>query len=152
MAKEYVVRLSADERTVLTDLVSAGKAAARAQTHARILLKADQGADGPGRIDAEVVAALDVSVRTVERVREAWVTEGLEAALHPEPARAHRPRRLDGEQEAHLIAPACSAPPTGKVRWTMRLLAARLVELQIVDRIAPETVRTTLNKTDSSPG
>ncbi len=152
MAKKYVVRLSADERTVLTELISAGNAAARAQTHARILLKADQGTDGPAWIDAEIVAALDVSVRTVERVREAWVTEGLEPALYPKPARAHRRRRLDGEQEAHLIALACSAPPTGKARWTMRLLAARLVELEIVDGIAPETVRTTLNKTNSNPG
>jgi transposase len=152
MAKKYVVRLSAADRTLLTDLISAGKAAARAQTHARILLKADQGPDGPAWIDAEIVAALDVSLRTVERVREAWVTEGGEAALYPRPARAHRPRRLDGEQEAHLVALACSAPPVGKKRWTLRLLADRLVELAIVDGIAPETVRTTLKKTNSSPG
>lgn len=152
MAKKYVVRLSADERTLLTDLISAGRAAARAQAHARVLLKADQGPDGPAWIDAEIVAALDVSLRTVERVREAWVTQGLEPALYPRPARAHRPRRLDGAQEAHLIALACSAPPTGKRRWTMRLLANRLVELGIVDGIAPETVRTTLKKTTSSPG
>lgn len=152
MAKKYVVRLSAEERTVLTELVTAGKAAARAQTHARILLKADQGPDGPAWIDAEIVAALDIGERTVERVREAWVMEGLEAALYPQPARAHRPRRLDGEQEAHLVALACSAPPTGKKRWTLRLLANRLVELAIVDGIAPETVRQTLKKTNSSPG
>jgi transposase len=152
MAKKYVVRLSPDERTLLTDLISAGKAAARAQTHARILLKADQGADGPAWMDADIATALDVGLRTVERVREAWVTEGLEAALYPKPARAHRPRRLDGEQEAHLIALACSAPPAGKKRWTLRLLADRLVELDIVDGIAPETVRTTLKKTNSSPG
>ncbi len=152
MAKKYVVRLSADERTVLTDLISAGKAAARAQTHARILLKADQGEGGPAWIDADIVAALDVGVRTVERVREAWVTEGLEPALYPRPARAHRPRKLDGEQEAHLIALACGEPPAGKRRWTLRLLADRLVELEIVDAIAPETVRQTLKKTSSSPG
>ena len=152
MAKKYVVRLSADERTLLTDLISAGRAGARAQAHARVLLKADQGPDGPAWIDAEIVAALDVSLRTVERVREAWVTQGLEPALYPRPARAHRPRRLDGAQEAHLIALACSAPPTGKRRWTMRLLANRLVELGIVDGIAPETVRTALKKTTSSPG
>ena len=152
MAKKYVVRLSPDERAVLSDLISAGKAAARAQTHARILLKADQGSDGPAWIDADIVAALDTSPRTVERVREAWVTQGLEPALYPKPARAHRPRRLDGEQEAHLIALACSAPPAGKKRWTLRLLAKRLVELEIVDGIAPDTVRTTLKKTTSSPG
>src|SRR5215218_6864595 len=142
MAKKDIVRLSPDERTVLTDLISAGKAAARAQTHARILLKADQGPDGPGWLDADIVAALDVSLRTVERVREAWVMEGLEPALYPKPARAHRPRRLDGEQEAHLIALACSAPPAGKKRWTLRLLAARMVELEIVpDGLSHETVR-----------
>jgi transposase len=152
MAKKYVVRLSADERTLLTELISAGKAAARAQTHARILLKADQGDDGPAWRDADIVAALDTSLRTVERVREAWVTEGLEPALYPKPARAHRPRRLDGAQEAHLIALACSAPPAGRTRWTIRLLAAQLVELEIVDHLAPETVRTTLKKTNSSPG
>jgi transposase len=152
MAKKYVVRLSPDERTMLTDLISAGKAAARAQTHARILLKADQGPDGPGWIDAEIVAALDVGERTVERVREAWVLEGLEAALYPRPARAHRPRRLDGEQEAHLVALACSAPPAGKKRWTLRLLANQLVALEIVDGIAPETVRQTLKKTNSNRG
>ncbi len=152
MAKKYNVRLSPDERAVLTDLISAGKAAARAQTHARILLKADQGADGPGWRDAAIVAALDVSLRTVERVRETWVTDGLEPALYPRPARAHRPRRLDGEQEAHLFALACSEPPAGKARWTLRLLAARLVELEIVDGIAPETVRTTLKKTNSNSG
>jgi transposase len=152
MVKKYLVRLSADERTVLTDLISAGKAAARAQTHARILLKADQGPDGPAWRDAEIVAALDVSLRTVERVRETWVLEGLEPALYPRPARAHRPHKLDGEQEAHLVALACSDPPAGQKRWTLRLLANQLVELAIVDGIAPETVRQTLKKTNSSPG
>jgi transposase len=152
MAKKYVVRLSADERTLLTDLITAGKAAARAQAHARILLKADQGADGPAWIDVDIAAAFEVGERTVERVREAWVLEGLEAALSPRPARAHRPRKLDGEQEAHLIALACSAPPAGKKRWTLRLLANRLVALEIVDSIAPETVRTMLKKTNSSRG
>ncbi len=100
----------------------------------------------------QIAAALDVSVRTIERVREAWVTAGLEAALYPKPARAHRPRKLDGAQEAQLVALACSAPPTGQKRWTMRLLANRLVELEVVDRIAPETVRQTLKKTSSSRG
>ena len=152
MAKKYVVRLSAADRTLLTDLITAGKAAARAQTHARILLNADQGPDGPAWIDAEIVAALDVGERTVERVREAWVTRGVEAASYPRPARAYHPRRLDGDQEAHLVTLACSAPPVGKTRWTLRLLRKRLVELKIVDGIAPETVRQALKKTNSSPG
>jgi transposase len=148
MAKKYHVRLSPDERPLVTELITAGKAAARAQTHARILLKADEGPDGPAWSDEQIAVALDVSVRTIERVRETWVTDGLEAALYPKPARAHRPRKLDGEQEAHLIALACSAPPTGKKRWTLRLLANRLVDLEIVDAIAPETVRQTLKKTN----
>lgn len=152
MLKKYCVRLSAAERTQLTKLISAGKAAARALSHARILLKADQGPDGPAWIDADIVTALEVSVRTIERVREAWVTEGLEAALYPRPARAHRPRRLDGEQAAQLFTLACSSPPDGKARWTMRLLANRLVELAVVDGIAPETVRQTLKKTHSNLG
>lgn len=152
MLKKYVVRLSSDERAALTKLISVGNAAARVQSHARILLKADQGPEGPGVIDAEIVAALQVSPRTVERVREALVTEGLQEALYRRPARGHRPRRLDGEQEAHLIALACSPPPDGRTHWTMRLLADGLVELQVVDAISPETVRQTLKKTKSSPG
>ena len=152
MAKKYRVRLSADERAFLTDFIAAGKAAARARAHARVLLRADEGADGPAWSDERIAAALDVSVRTIERVREAWVTEGLEAALYPRPARGHRPRKLDGAQEAHLVALACSAPPAGRTRWTLRLLASRLVELAVVDHIAPETVRQTLKKTSSSPG
>ena len=152
MAKKYHVRLAAAERAFLTDFIAAGTAAARAQAHARVLLKADEGGDGPAWSDEQIAAALDVSVRTIERVRETWVIEGLEAALYPRPARAHRPRKLDGAQEAHLIALACSAPPEGQKRWTMRLLANRLVELAVVDHIAPETVRQTLKKTNSSPG
>lgn len=152
MLKKYHVRLSADERTLLTDLISAGTAAARVQTHARILLKADAGPDGPAWIDTDIATALEVGVRTVERVRERWVLDGTEAALRPKPTTAPRRRKLDGEQEAHLIALACSAPPTGKKRWSMRLLAKELVRLEIVDGIAPETVRTMLKKTSSSPG
>ncbi len=152
MLKKYHVRLSADERALLTDLVTAGKAAARTQTHARILLKADAGPDGPAWTDAGIATALEVGVRTIERVRERWVLEGTEAALHPKPVAVPRRRKLDGEQEAHLIALACSAPPAGKKRWSLRLLADRLVELEIVDGIAPETVRAMLKKTNSSPG
>jgi len=152
MLKKYHVRLAAGERTGLTDLISAGRAAARAQTHARILLKADAGPGGPAWTDAAIAEALEVGVRTVERVRDAWVNEGLAAALYPKPARGRRPRRLDGAQEARLVALACSAPPQGQTRWTLRLLAERLVELAVVAGIAPETVRQTLKKTRSSPG
>ncbi len=152
MAKQYGVRVSADERTLLTDLITAGKAAARAPTQARILLKADQGPDGPAGIAAEIVAARDVGERTGERVRETWGTAGLAAAWSPRPARAHRPRRLDGAQAAHLVALAGREPPTGKQRWPLRRLANQLVALEIVDGIAPETVRQTLTQTTSSPG
>jgi hypothetical protein len=150
--KKYHVRLTADERTLLTDLITAGTAAARVQTHARILLKADAGPAGPAWIDGDIAAALDVGVRTVERVRERWVLDGLEAALRPTPAAIPRRRKLDGEQEAHLIALACSAPPAGKQRWSLRLLAKELVRLEVVEGIAPETVRSMLKKTSSSPG
>jgi transposase len=149
--KKYVVRLDEAERAFLTDLISTGTAAARTLTHARLLLKADVGPDGPGWTDQQIRAALDVSVRTIERVRATLVTEGLDAALHRRRPPA-RPRKLDGAGEAHLVALACSAPPEGRARWTLHLLAAKLVELEVVDQIAPETVRTTLKKTNSSRG
>ncbi len=152
MAKKYIVRLPSEERLLLTDLLSGGKVAARAQTHARILLKADAGPDGPAWIDTAIADALDTSLRTVERVREAWVCEGLDAALYRKRPSVPRLRKLDGEQEAHLVAIACSPPPTGRVRWTLRLLSDRLVELQIVESIAPETVRQTWKQTRSSRG
>ena len=152
MAKKYIVRLPSEERLLLTDLLSGGKVAARAQTHARILLKADAGPDGPAWIDTAIADALDTSLRTVERVREAWVYEGLDAALYRKRPSVPRLRKLDGEQAAHLVAIACSPPPTGRVRWTLRLLSDRLVELQIVELIAPETVRQTLKQTRSSRG
>lgn len=152
MHKKYIVRLSPDERTDLITLISAGKGAARALTHARILLKADQGVDGPGWIDEVIAEALEVSLSTVERVRRRWVTEGQHLALYPRPAYVRRGRLLDGSQEAHVIALACSAPPAGRVDWTLRLLAHRIVELDIVPHISPETVRQTLKKTRLSPG
>ena len=149
--KKYVVRLDDAERAFLSDRVATGTAAARTLTHARILLKADVGPEGPGWSDAQIAAALDGGVRTIERVRETLVCDGLDAAVSRRrpPARL---RKLDGAGEAHLIAVACSAPPDGRTRWTMRLLADKLVELAVVARICPETVRLTLKKTTSSPG
>ncbi len=149
--KTYVVRLDAAERLVLGDLVSTGTAAARTLTHARVLLKADVGPDGPGWTDRQIAAALEVSVSTIERVRERLVTAGLDAAVARRRPPA-RPRKLDGAGEAHLVALACGEPPEGRARWTLRLLAERLVALEIVGHIAPETVRTTLKKTTSSRG
>lgn len=150
--KLYRVKLTPEERDHLQRLLSKGKASARTLTHARILLKADEGVDGPRLTDDEIAEALDVNRSTVERVRGRCVEEGFEAALRPRPSRQLHPRKLDGLQEAHLIAVACSPAPKGRARWSLRLLADKLVELDIVDDISHETVRQTLKKTNSSPG
>src|SRR6266705_2137297 len=133
MRKKHVVVLSEPERARLHALIGRGVAPARAQTHARILLKANQGEAGPGWTDGAISTALEVDPTTVARVRKLYVTEGLEAALHRKaPDRVYR-RKLDGEQEARLVAVTCSEPPTGHKRWTLRLLATRLVELEVVE-------------------
>ncbi len=141
-----------EERAHLQQLLSKGKAAARTLTHARILLKADEGVTGPRLTDEEIAEAVEVNRSTVERVRIRCVEEGVEAALHPRPSRQLHPRTLDGAQEAHLVALACSPAPNGRDRWSLRLLADKLVELEIVDEISHETVRQTLKKTRSSRG
>jgi transposase len=147
--KKYVVTLTDDERLSLSALVSSGKAAAKKITHARILLKADAADGGPAWRDADIASALDVDVRTVERVRERFVEQGLEAALVRKPQiRLSRPPVFDGDAEARLIALACSQPPEGRARWTLRLLADRLVELEVVEAVSHETVRRTLQKTN----
>lgn len=150
--KRYVVRLSSEERRRLQELIGAGVASARALAHARILLKADQGPDGPGWTDAAIVTAVEVSDTTVERVRQRYAEAGLEGALSRQPPRREYARKLDGRQEAHLIALACGPAPEGHGRWSLRLLADRLVELGEVDTISYETVRRTLKKTPSSRG
>jgi homeodomain-containing protein len=150
--KVYRVKLTPEERAHLHALVSKGKAAARTLTHARILLKADEGEAGPCLCDDEIALDLDVNRSTVERVRVRCVEEGFEAALRPRPSRQLHPRKLDGVQEAHLIALACSPAPKGRARWSLRLLADKLVELEVVDDISYETVRQTLKKTNSNPG
>jgi len=152
MGKRQIVRLIQDERAQLQGLISAGKAPARKLTHARILLKADQGAEGPGWTDKKIVEALAVGDVTVWRVRKRYVEEGLEAALTHRHPKNHRPCRLDGDQEARLIALACSEAPTGHPRWTLRLLAGRMVELQYAERLSHETVRVMLKKKSSSRG
>jgi transposase len=151
--KRYKVTLTEEERQQLLALVASGKAAARKVTHARILLKADASPGGPAWADPRIVEALDVGLATVERIRRRFVEEGLEAALVRKPQlRPRRQPKLDGRAEARLIALACSAPPEGRREWTMRLLADRLVELEIVDTISDETVRRVLKKTRSSRG
>jgi transposase len=150
--KVYRVKLTLEERAHLHALLSKGKAAARTLTHARILLKADEGEAGPCLSDDEIALDLDVNRSTIERVRVRCVEEGFEAALRPRPSRQLHPRKLDGVQEAHLVALACSPAPKGRNRWSLRLLADKLVELEIVDDISYETVRQTLKKTNSSHG
>jgi transposase len=147
MRKVYVVELSAAERKHLQRVVAAGQGAARTLTHAHILLKADTGAAGPAWQDERIAEALSVSGSTVGRVRRRYATAGMEAAVHRRRPRRVYQRRLDGEQEAHVVALACSAPPTGRKRWTLRLLARRAVELQVVDDVSYETVRRVLKKT-----
>ncbi len=146
--KKYIVRLSAQERSQLKKLTSTGKAAAHRITRARILMLADEGPEGPAWRDEDVAEAVDVSVRTVENIRKRLVNEGLEAAVNrKKQVRPSRARLLDGRQEAKLVALCCSAPPEGRSRWTLRLLADQIVALEIVDSISHETVRQTLKKT-----
>jgi len=152
MPKKYIVQLKRDERKQLRELVQNGKGSAKALTHARILLKADQTKGEPGWTDEAISDAFDVSVATIERVRQTYVRYGLHAAVRRRSRSRERTRRLDGKQEAHLITLACSEPPTGHDRWTLRLLADRMVKLEYVDELSHETVRRTLKKTNSSPG
>jgi transposase len=145
--KKYIVTLTADERRALSDLISAGKASALKLAHARILLKADAADGGPAWHDDRIAEALEVGVATVERVRQRFVEQGLEAALvRKKQVRPSRQRSLDGRAEAKLIALACSRPPDGRKAWTMRLLADKLVELEVVPSISDETVRRSLKK------
>jgi hypothetical protein len=144
------VSLSGDERGKLESLISGGHASARHLTHARILLKADEGEDAPHEAswpDTKIADALQISRSTVARVRQRFAWEGLEAALLHRRPKATKPKKLDGEQEAHLIALACSVPPKGKKRWSVRLLAERFVQLECAEEpISRELVRRTLKK------
>lgn len=151
-AKKYKVTLPDDERQDLTTLVSKGKAAARKITRARILLLADESEAGPSWSDDRIVEALGISRRTVERTREKWVESGLEAALNHKRTPRPQAKRLDGEAEARLVHLACSEAPDGRERWTMQMLADKLIELEIVETVSDETVRTTLKKMNSNPG
>ncbi len=147
------VLLSAEDRGTLEGLIASGHAPARQLTHARILLKADEATDTPSWPDTKIADALEVSRSTVFRVRERFAWEGLEAALVHRQPRNTKPKKLDGEQEAHLIALACSEPPKGKKRWSVRLLAERFVRLECAEEpISRELVRRTLKKVPSSPG
>jgi len=150
MQKRYPVTLTDTERDLLKHLIAAGTESARKLTHARILLKADQGPAGPGWTDEAIAEAVEVSQPTVARIREQYVTEGLEAALNRRAPTREYVRKLDGAQEARLIAVACGTPPEGAKRWTLRLLADKLVELEVVDEVSYQTVRRVLKKTSFS--
>ncbi len=150
MAKKYSVRLSTEERAHLHTLVGSGRAPARRLTHARILLKANRGEAGPAWTDEAIAGALEVGLSTVARVRQAYVTSGLDAALARKTPEREYARRFDGEREARLIALACSEPPAGRKHWSLRLLAKRLVTLEVVETVSHETVRQALKQTSSS--
>jgi transposase len=150
-ASKVVVRLTGDQRDALDRLLRTGSHPAAMRRRAAILLKAD--ADGPNAwTDEEIAEHLDTSRMTVMRVRQQFATAGLDATLHRKKPTGRQYRKLDGEQEARLVALACSAAPDGRARWTMALLAERLVELEVVESIDPATVWRTLQKTTSSRG
>ena len=147
MAKKYIVRLTKDERTYLENLIHTGKVAAHKRLHAEILLKADISELGEKWLDSKISEAFGVSTRTVERVRDRLVQQGLESALNrAEPSRV-KSRVIDGDNEAHLIALTCGDAPEGHNRWTLRLLGQQMVELGYVESVSHETIRQTLKKT-----
>jgi transposase-like protein len=153
VAKKYVLKLTAEERSELEQLVKKGKAAGWKLQRAQALLRCDQGPDGPGWTDAWVAAAYGCSTRSLESWRRQAVESGPLSLLERKPRRAPAVAPLlDGEQQARLTALACSQPPAGHARWTLRLLAERLVELEVVDTISHETVRRALKKATSSRG
>ena len=152
MKKKYIVTLTEGERRMLQTMLSRGKAAARKLMQVRILLKADASSGGPAWSDDAIADGLEVGRATVERVRKQFVEEGLEATLERRKPRRQYRRTLDGDGEAHLVALACQKPPEGRSRWTLRLLADRMVQLEYVDQVSYQTVRRTLKKTNLSLG
>ena len=150
--KRYRVTLTSDERQALDQRLRAGRASAPSLTRARVLLKADAGPDGPAWTDTEIADAFDLNVSTIARIRRRFVEHGIEHTLTRRKGKRVYQRKLDGEQEARLVAVACSEPPSGHKRWTLRLLANTLVELDVVETVSYETVRQTLKQTFSNRG
>ncbi len=148
--KKYIVELTSEERKTLTDIIQAERMAAHKRRHARMLLKADQGSQGPGWSDADISNAFDCTIKSVERLRQRLVERGLATALEHGNRGAYRVKKLDGVAEARLIATACSLAPEGRNRWTVRLLADEMVSLGIVDSCGKTTVHNTLKKTNLS--
>ena len=151
MERQHRVKLTAEERAELTALTTAGKLNARAMKRVMIMLKADEGPDGPAWSDKRIEEAFEVSIGTVTGVRRRYAQRGWASVIRGTYA-GHNPRVLDGEAEAHLIALACSEPPDQRETWTMQLLADRMVALEYVPHLSDETVRLTLKKTNSSRG
>ena len=147
MPKKYKVTLTAEERRSLEQMVRAGRTPARTLTRARVLLKADCADGREGWTDERISEAVDVGRATVERIRQRFVEESFETALYSRRPGRRYPHKLDGEAEAHLVALACTKPPAGRSRWTVRLLAGRLVELGVIEAVSRETVRRVLKKT-----
>jgi len=146
--EKYIVELTSAEQKELAQLVSKGKAAARKITHARILLQANESQDGPAWTDEQISEAFGIHTNTIHGIRRRFVEHGLQAALERKKQdRPSRKRVVDGDVEAHLIALRCGDPPEGRNQWTLRLLADKLVELEIVPSICHETVRQALKKT-----
>lgn len=145
-AKKYIVRLDREERQYLNRLVKTGKSAAYKRQRAQVLLKADVGEEGPGLKDHDIAQQLELSQRTVERTRQRLVELGLERAMARTPRQKNKARKLDGEKEACLVALSCSEAPQGRQRWTLQLLADRLVELNHVNSVCRETIRKVLKK------
>jgi transposase len=146
-SKKYIVELSQEERKSLREMISSGKSSAKKILRARVLLKTDDG-----WIDREIAEALEVTAQTIERMREQFVEEGFESFMAPRKSGRKYLRKLDGKQEAQLTTIACSEPPEGQARWTLRLLSDRIVQLDYVDSVSYETVRRVLKKTSSSRG
>ena len=150
MNKKYLVELITEERSQLREIINAERMAAHKRRHARMLLKLDQGPDGPGWSDTQVAAAFDCTARSSERLRRRLVERGLEAALEHGNRGSYRARALDGVAEAHLIALACGDAPEGRNRWTVRLLEEKMVALNLVESCSKSSIHRTLKKMNLS--
>jgi transposase len=150
--KQHIVRLPRDDRRTLTAMVRTGQRAAWSLQRARILLLADASAEGPARTDAAVAAAVGVSARTVARTRAAWATQGLGCLTRKPQAQPSVPPKLSDAQILQIVAVACTEPPPGYARWSLRLLTQQVMDLEIVETVCPETVRRALPKGGSNRG
>jgi hypothetical protein len=149
--KKYIVELTTEDRCKLTSIIDVDRMAAHKRRHARMLLKADQGPDGPAWTDARIAEAFDAKLLAVQRLRQRLVERGFDAALEHGNRGRFRAKALDGQAEAHIIAMACGKPPAGRTRWTFRLLADQAVALGIVDSCSKSSVHRALKKTNFSP-